>query len=102
MGVSSSLIWICGGCVDMWRFLFGYMVARPRGYLDLWWSAGRLTFRFRCVVRGGIWIYSTQPTLLSRQCSIRGGNQWSICGTKKNSQGWICGTYEIGPNDVDL
>ena len=65
MGVSSSLIWICGGCVDMWRFLFGYMVARPRGYLDLWWSAGRLTFR--CVVVFGfmvvfgfdVWWYSS-------------------------------------------
>ena len=29
--------------------------------------------------------------------SICGGNQWSICGTKKNSQVWICGTYENGP-----
>ena len=29
MGVSSSLILICGGCVDMWRFLFGSVVARP-------------------------------------------------------------------------
>ena len=28
-GVSSSLIWICGGCVDMLRFLFGSVVARP-------------------------------------------------------------------------
>ena len=50
-GVSSSLIWICGGCVvDMLRFLFGSVVARgPRCCFDLWWSAGRLTFRFRCV-----------------------------------------------------
>jgi hypothetical protein len=29
MGVSSSLILICGGCLDMWRFLFGSVVARP-------------------------------------------------------------------------
>ena len=65
MGVSSSLIWICGGCVDMWRFFIGYVVARPRGYLDLWWSAGRLTFR--CVVVFGfmvvfgldVWWYSS-------------------------------------------
>ena len=29
MGVSRSLISMCGGCVDMWRFLFGSVVARP-------------------------------------------------------------------------
>ena len=53
-------------------------------YLDLWWYLDSMC--------GGI----------RQMYSICGGNQWSICGTKKNSQVWICGTYENGPNDVDL
>ena len=96
----------------MWHFLFGSVVARPAivsicggpqdgqnfdvwWYLDLWWYLDSMC--------GGI----------RQMYPICGCNQWSICGTqknsqvwicgtKKNSQVWICGTYENGPNDVDL
>ena len=34
--------------------------------------------------------------------SICGGNQWSICGTKKNSRFGYVVPLENAPNDVDL
>ena len=48
------------------------------------------------VVFGFVWWYLDSICGGIRQMySICGGNQCSICGTKKNSQVWICGTYEM-------